>query len=250
MARTTDVPDRVLDLLRTVPRPRGLRRKDIQERLGLPMRTVDRALKKLLEAELVERTAHGVYLAAGDDDTLPAVVGDTAQRIWRTLRNQRADGYLSGRDVLAAELDLLDGDHPHVVVCQPDAAEQVAAALVREQRLFAVVGREDRVMVPVWDQVVYVRELSTWRRYGVRNHLASVELAWIDLYREVRRDRSAITPTALGRMLAELLTAGASERRLRQIAHDFYRAELLSIFDDTAHDGVAAQVAAALHGRE
>lgn len=203
----------------------GVRRAELQRLTGLPQRTLTRELDRLVQHGTIERAGHGVFRRPNAAAAAPALPTPGAEQVWQALQTGSLPAYLSGLDVLSAYVEHFVFQAPHLVITDRGAADTVATVL--QQAEFVVLDPAGSgVRTPQDDRLVLLRELTTWRRYGVRGHLAPPELAWVDLYREVRRGRLAIGPLELGRILANLFQAGGDRRKLLTYARGHFGVEI------------------------
>ena len=226
--------------------PFGATVPQLVARLERSPRQVERLLRARLQAHEVERIAPGRYRLRATGQPPQPILTETGEQVWRLLANAGVDGYLSGLDVVAEASHHHLLTFPHLVVVEPGGAEELAASIDRVG-LIPTVG-ETLPAVADPDRVVVIREARGRRApvYQIRYHLAPPEVAWIDLYREVRNGTIPIEPQELGRMLGNLLRAPGFQARFETIARRHFARELLPIGAPQTTRGLARPIAAGL----
>lgn len=152
-----------------------------------------------------------------------------ASQLWFTLQQQSLPSYLSGLDVLAPYAHHFLFEFPHLVVTLTGTGQDVAHRFAANG--FTVLQDQQPPAAAPLERVVVLRELSRWTRYPVRAHVAPPELAWLDLYREVRRKTIHLPATELGRLLNQILRRPGAESRLRGLAREHFKDEIDAILD-------------------
>jgi HTH domain len=222
--------------------PGGAKIDDLPEVLGVSRRTVWRAVDDLIATGAADRHAPGRIRARAFRGSPPAMLpNEQAEQLWRILDRRKLPAYLSGMDVLAGQAHHFVFDYAHVVVTQPGTGTDVAGEIARAGFMAMQAGRLS--FDAELTRVVVVRELS-WERYPIVCRLAPPELAWVDLYREVRRKSFAFPPAELGRILQSILVDPAARQRLATFARDHFTGEIESIIAGDPEPGFASQVAA------
>jgi hypothetical protein len=221
----------------------GITVAQIAHQLGRSNRQVERLLRA---QSAVERIAPGRYRLREGVQPTRAILTETGEKIWRVLAKTGLDAYLTGLDVVAdaAQHQLLA--FPHIVVVETGGAEDLAASLDAEGLIPVLGGTLPAIADP--DRVVVVREARGRSApvYQIRHHVAPPEVAWIDLYREVRNGVIALEPKELGRMLGNLLRMPGFEPRFKTIARRHFARELLPIGRANTDRGRARAITAGL----
>jgi hypothetical protein len=190
--------------------------RELGLRVPLSRRTLARRLNDLVASGELVRRGHGQYaLRDRADPRLP----ERGREIVDVLRREGVDAHLTGLDVLAGYVHQFMFDYPHVVYAEPYALD--AAEAVLADNGFAVVSAAPGgdVQVPDPSRLVLLRkQADAARRFGVVEHVAPREKAWVDLLREATKGRMDFDFGELGRLLRALQDAGADAERLRRYA--------------------------------
>jgi hypothetical protein len=224
----------------------GFTAEDIAAEFGRSRRQAERWLRPLRDSRALEQTAHGRYRIRAAGEPMRPILTNTGEQVWRLLVNAGVDAYLSGFDLIANRSHHHLMAFPHLVVAERGGAEDLAAD-IDAAGLVPVVGYDLPAVADV-DRIVIVREARgrTVPIYQIRQHLAPPEVAWIDLYREVRRGVVALEPDELGRILVNLLREPGFKERFELIARRHYAAELLPLGHPSTNKGLSGQIARAL----
>ena len=222
--------------------PAGTRVDLLPEVLGVSRRTAWRAVGELVAEGDAERHAPGRIRSGEFFGVPPGVLPNVLARdLWMVLDRKQLPAYLSGMDLLAGYAHHFLPDFAHLVVAQTGTGSDIASDLAREGFL---VMRAGMLSIDAdLTRVVILRELTVWDRYPIIRRLAPPELAWIDLYREVRRKMFQFQPAELGRILSALVADPGSEARLRTMARYHYTEEIESILDGRPEAEFAVAVA-------
>ena len=208
---------------------------------GIPPRTVTHALRALSDLKRIDRLGYRHVRAKNFGDQPPRhLTTDGGRRIWETLQDADLPAYLTGLDVLAPYAQHFINRFPHIVIVDRETGPMVGYALIEAG--FTVLPPGTTALTPDADTTVIVRDLASWRRYGVRTHLAPAELAWVDLYREVRVGYP-FAPTELGRLLRAILNQGGNRHRLETISRDHFAADIRAILNNGGGAGLTKRVA-------
>jgi hypothetical protein len=222
--------------------PGGAKIDDLPGALEVSRRTAWRAVDDLIAEGVADRYAPGRIRARAFRGSPPATLpNEQAEQLWRTLDQRHLPAYLSGMDVLAGLGHHFVFDYAHILVTQPGTGTDVAAEIARAGFMAMQAGRLS--FDAELTRVVVVRELS-WERYPIVCRLAPPELAWVDLYREVRRKSFAFPPAELGRILQSVLADPAARQRLATFVRNHFTGEIESIIAGAPEPGFATQVAA------
>jgi hypothetical protein len=222
--------------------PSGLNIRELPALLRLSQRTIWRLIAQLETEGRIDRFAPGYARVRREDadQKLHRLPSGEADELLRLIRTNGLPAYLSGLDVLAPYAHHFLFEFPHLVVALKGTGRDVAHTFAAVG--FIVLQDQQQPAAAPLSQVVVLRELSRWTRYPTRNHLATPELAWLDLYREVRRRTLELPPRELGRILEQLLRRAGTDKRLRALAREHFKGEIDSILDDQPRGTFAAAV--------
>ena len=241
MTKRKQARDRVLETLEKAG-PAGVAATELARLTGVPGRTVRHALTKLERLDRIDRLHMGrVRLRAFADEPHVPLATAGGARLWTLLRKADLPAYITGLDVLAPYAQHLVHRFPHIVIADRGAGSEVSYALAEAG--FVVVPPGAAATTPDLDTTVIVRERATRLRYGARDNVAPAELAWLDLYREVRAGYP-LAPTELGRILQAALGQGATRNRLEWVARDHFGAELQELLEGRSGSDFVARVRA------
>ncbi len=223
--------------------PAGAKIEDLPAALGVSRRTAWRAVGDLVAADLADRHAPGHVRAKAFRGLPPGwLPNKLAERLWRTLEGRKLPAYLTGMDVLAGQGHHFLFDFAHIVVAQTGTGTDVAGEIARAGFMALQAGQLS--FDAELTKVVVVRELSIWERYPIVRQLAPPELAWIDLYREVRMKSFAFPPAELGQILNQITSTPEGRRRLATFARAHFTGEIESILAGQPQPGFPTDVAA------
>jgi hypothetical protein len=223
--------------------PSGLDIRNLHESLGLSQRTIWRLIAQLETEGRIDRFApsHVRIRREDEDQKLQRLPSREADELLRLLRAEALPAYLSGLDVLAPYAHHFLFEFPHLVVTLKGTGRDVAHGFAAVG--FTVLQDQQQPAAAPLSQIVVLRELSRWTRYPTHNHLATPELAWLDLYREVRRGTFELPARELGRILEQLLRRSGAEKRLRALAREHFKGEIESILNNQPQGPFATAVA-------
>jgi hypothetical protein len=225
--------------------PGGVAVRDLARLLGISDRTAWRIVAELEDDGEIDRFVRGRVRVASDSARSPLwLPSGEAEELWVLLEQEALPAYLSGLDVLAPYAHHFLFEFPHLVVALKGTGQDVAHRFAASG--FTVLQDQPSAVGPL-ARLVILRELSRWTRYPVHAHVAAPELAWLDLYREVRRGAIQLQATELGRLLNQVLRRGGAEKRLRALAREHFKEEIGSILDQQPTAAFAAAVARGAH---
>lgn len=182
---------------------------------GIPSRTLDRELRRLVDNRSLHRWSRGLYSRRPLDPDL----NPDAMALLSILRDGDADAHLTGFDLLARYAHQFTYGYAHLVYCHPPHVSGLIRALSAEEEwLLLPAGRNVRLGGPIEHTVIVRAQTHDPRRYPVRDHLALPEKAWVDLLREVRRSQIGFDYGELGRILRSMERAGVPFAKLRTYA--------------------------------
>ncbi len=198
-------------------------RATLARTLGIPVATLARRLRALVNAGQVQRIEQGTYQLAGDG--LRSALEPQAAQIVHALATSGAEAHLTGYDLLAAHSHQFVRSFPHLVYADPAALEEVSFALSQAGFLPVPAGRQARNLLthaPDLDRFVLLRGQSATRmeRFGVRSEIGPPEKAWLDLLRETRAGSLPGSLADLGAILASLLRSGTDTALLQRWARE------------------------------
>jgi len=213
---------------------------ELAEELVLPGRTVERIIRALIDNGELTRPEPGMV-------RVPQAVGQPPQplptpeaaALWKILNDEDLPAYLTGLDIVGGFAHHHLIDFPHLVIAELHTGEDLSFTLAGHG--FIVMRPGATVEAERKQQLVIVDELRRWRRYQVADHLAPPELAWVDLYRYVKKGVIKIDPWELGAILGNLLDAGFAARRIRTFGRDV-SPEIALILDDAPTSAFAHAV--------
>lgn len=203
----------LLDALRSSNHP--LTKEELLARVPFSGRTLQRHLDSLIASGDIERPKRGLYRLAGNTPRLPG----QADQIVGSLLDFGPDAHLTGFDVLAPYAHQFVYDYPHLVYAHPEHADSVEWNLNRAGFIVVPAGPRAHYSVPELSRVVVLRgQPNAESRYGIVDHVAAPEKAWVDLVRETRRSHMPFEFAELGRILRNMELSGRDLRRLRSYA--------------------------------
>lgn len=195
----------------------------------------------LVEAGEVERFHRGYVRVVSEEFRPPiSLPNHEASQLWFTLQQQSLPAYLTGLDVLAPYAHHFLFEFPHLVVALTGTGQDVAHRFAASG--FTVLQDQQPPAAAPLERVVVLRELSRWTRYPIRAHVAPPELAWLDLYREVRRKTIRLPAAELGRLLNQILRQPDAENRLRRLAREHFKDEIDAILDRNPRSAFANSI--------
>jgi hypothetical protein len=220
----------------------GVAIRDLPELTGISERTAWRIVAELQEAGEVERLVPGRVRVPSEAARPPIPLPTPeAEELWFMLEQESLPAYLSGLDVLAPYAHHFLFEFPHLVVALKGTGQDVAHRFAASG--FTVLQDQQPPAAAPLPRIVNLRELSRWTRYSIHAHVAPPELAWLDLYREVRRGAIHLPPAELGRLLNQVLRRRGAEKRLRALAREHFKGEVESILDGHPKTPIATSVA-------
>lgn len=199
--------------------------------------TVRRRLKDLEEAGMVERVARGTYQLA----VRQLGLDPHARELVDILAHAGLEAHLTGLDLLLPYVHQFVRHYPHLVNSEPASLDAAEFELSAKDFVVAQLNGASTPTLPDPSRLVLLRSQPNSDQYGVHGYVAPREKAWVDLLRETARGNVAMQFTELGRILDNLLDAGADERKLRRYARQLgYRDWLDRAFGDTGPTGQPA----------
>ena len=190
--------------------------RELGLRVPLPRRTLARRLNDLVASGELVRRRHGQYMLR---DRAEPGLPERGREIVDVLRREGIDAHVTGLDVLAGYAHQFVFDYPHVVYAEPYALDAAEAVLADNGFTVVSAAPGGDVQAPDPSRLVLLRkQADAARRFGVIDHVAPREKAWVDLLRESTKGRMNFDFGELGRMLRALHDAGADAKRVRRYA--------------------------------
>jgi len=178
-------------------------------------------MSKLVGSGYIQRVRNGVYKIGDSKAEIPVLVSYNAKKIIKVLEETGFEFFISGVDILSRYLHHVPESYPIMVFVEKSAIDEIKDILTKEDY---VVTQSFLQRKSFNDLALFANKLillkETERFVNSKDHLASTEKAFMDLFYEITREGFPLALQELARVYQNLIrNAAIDPKHLVKIAY-------------------------------
>lgn len=178
-------------------------------------------ISKMVEDGYLIRIRNGLYKIGDAKTEMPVVISYESKKIITLLEETGFAFYISGIDILSRYLHHIPENYPFMVFVDKIAASEINELLVRNKYMVIQSFSQKNVNNALSlheGKVVLLKETESFE--NVKDHFATVEKAFLDLFFEITRENFPLSLQELARVYQNLVRNAAIDlKHLVKIAY-------------------------------